>query len=127
MPTEQSASRSPNQTLQRPLCYEDAAVRSLSMCTIGRYVAALYTTPLGINSSSILAGQAHRNPLATFVVEITDPGDAVSSWLLGFNERIIALYVQEMTVQDIRSHLDEIYRADVSARRPRPAWRSRWP
>jgi putative transposase len=37
-----------------------------------------------------------------------------TSRLVGFNERIIALYARGMTVRDIRSHLDEIYGVDVS-------------
>ena len=55
--------------------------------------------------------------------------------LEGFNERIIALYAQGMTVRDIRAHLREMYDVDVSpdlisrvtdARAGRaPEWQSR--
>jgi hypothetical protein len=34
--------------------------------------------------------------------------------LTGFNERIIALYAPDMTTQDIRAHLGEMYDAEVS-------------
>jgi hypothetical protein len=34
--------------------------------------------------------------------------------LTGFNERIIAWYGQDMTTQDIRAHLGEMYDAEVS-------------
>ena len=33
---------------------------------------------------------------------------------MGFNERIIALYVRGMTTRDIRAHLREIYGVEVS-------------
>ena len=34
--------------------------------------------------------------------------------LTGFNERIIALHAQDLTTQDIRAHLGEMYDAEVS-------------
>jgi putative transposase len=52
-----------------------------------------------------------RDRNGTFEPQIARKG---RTQLTGLNARIIALYAQDMTTQDIRAHLGEMYDAEVS-------------